>query len=192
MWPGSPRLKARRWGTQERSSRARPARLRRRRTRSRRWASRSDGLRARRPCWSGSSWRGSSALAAQGTSYDPSGAPPPALGPRLPGLGLVTTSAPSARLAGHDGQGTGGRGLTPAAWPRMTRRLMLSGTYAAGTAAGVGLAVVTILVVIGWIAPPPLRPGLVGGLPTPAVPLLLRPPVAGPPPPPRPTSPPPP
>lgn len=84
----------------------------------------------------------------------------------------MTTSARGARLAGQgaeDGQGAEGGVQAGAAGPGMTRPLLVAGAGAAGTAAGLGLAILTILVLIGWIAAPHLGLGLVGVLRTAAV-----------------------
>ena len=76
----------------------------------------------------------------------------------------MTTSALGARSAGpgHDG---------PSGDPTAVkiRPLLIAGALAAGAAAGVGLAVLTILVLIGWIAAPHPGLGLVGVLRTAAV-----------------------
>lgn len=81
----------------------------------------------------------------------------------------MTTSARSARLAAQDGQGTGGARPGETAWPGMTRPLLVAGAWAAVTAAGAGLATVTMLVLVGWIAAPHLGLGLAGVLRTAAV-----------------------
>jgi hypothetical protein len=76
----------------------------------------------------------------------------------------VTTSAEHVRLAGLDSpdvRSGGGR--------QLTRSLAFAGLRAAGTAAGAGLAMMTILVLVGWIAAPHLRFGLMGVLRTAAV-----------------------
>jgi Family of unknown function (DUF6350) len=92
------------------------------------------------------------------------GAPPPAWRKELPGLVLVTTSALGARLAGP-GQGSAEGGLSP----DQARPLVVTGAIAACSAAGVGLAVLTILVLVGWIAAPHPGLGLTGVLRTAAV-----------------------
>lgn len=68
--------------------------------------------------------------------------------------------------AGGDRAG-GGRG--GADRPERLRRLLASGASAACTAAGIGLVVVTMLVLAGWIAAPHFGLGLVGVLRTAAV-----------------------
>jgi hypothetical protein len=82
---------------------------------------------------------------------------------------IVTTSAlrtppgeqrPGAR-SGND-RGSGDR-------PERLRRLLAAGASAACTAAGIGLAVVTMLVLAGWIAAPHFGLGLIGVLRTAAV-----------------------
>jgi hypothetical protein len=75
-------------------------------------------------------------------------------------LGLVTTSARRARLDGQQAAQTG----TPA-----SRELVAAGAVAGCAAAGVGLAVITILAVIGWIAAPHSGMNLGGVLRTAAV-----------------------
>ncbi len=70
----------------------------------------------------------------------------------------MTTSARTARPAGRRGAGD------PA-----HRQLLVSGLISAAVAAGVGLAVLTILAVIGWIAAPRYGFGLTGVLRTAAV-----------------------
>lgn len=91
------------------------------------------------------------------------GAPPQGRCWILRGLGLVTTSALSARPADQGGEQADGGDR------RDTRTLLAAGASAAGAAAGIGLAVVTILVLIGWIAAPHSGLGLVGVLRTAAV-----------------------
>ena len=76
----------------------------------------------------------------------------------------MTTSALGARPAGRgrpDEEG-GGR-------PDGTRRLLAAGASAACAAAGIGLAVLTILVLAGWITAPHPGLGLIGVLRTAAV-----------------------
>ena len=76
----------------------------------------------------------------------------------------MTTSALGARPAGQgrpDPEG-GGR-------PDGTRRLLAAGASAACAAAGIGLAVLTILVLAGWIAAPHPGLGLIGVVRTAAV-----------------------
>jgi uncharacterized protein DUF6350 len=72
----------------------------------------------------------------------------------------VTTSALRA-AAGEQGHGaaTGGDGGDR---PERIRRLLASGASAACTAAGLGLVVVTMLVLAGWIAAPHVGLGLIG------------------------------
>jgi hypothetical protein len=71
---------------------------------------------------------------------------------------LVTTSAerirPAARRVNPGGDDGGGS--------RLTTSLAFAGVRAAGGAAAAGLATMTILVVIGWIAAPHPRLGLIG------------------------------
>jgi len=78
-------------------------------------------------------------------------------------LGLVTTSALGARPASADGGADG----DPSA--RRTRPLLVDGALAAGTSAGLGLTLLTILVLVGWIAAPHSGLGLPGVLRTAAV-----------------------
>ena len=78
---------------------------------------------------------------------------------------LVTTSAervrPAARRADADGSDPGGS--------RLATSLPFAGARAACTAAAAGLAAMTILVVIGWIAAPHPRLGLIGAARTASV-----------------------
>jgi len=76
----------------------------------------------------------------------------------------VTTSALGDRLAGS-GQGAADGGPSPGS----ARPLLVAGTLAACSVTGVGLAVLTILVLVGWIAAPHPGLGLVGVLRTAAV-----------------------
>lgn len=73
----------------------------------------------------------------------------------------MTTSALGARPASPD---RGGAAADPP--PGRTRPLLIAGVLAAGAAAGVGLAVLTILVLAGWIAAPHFGFGLLGVLRT--------------------------
>src|SRR5262249_51452847 len=94
---------------------------------------------------------------------DPGFGAPPAHGRAgLRGLGLMTTSALRAPPGQRRQAGDGDR-------PENPRRLLAAGASAACTAAGIGLAVVTILVLIGWIAAPHIGLGLIGVLRTAAV-----------------------
>lgn len=68
--------------------------------------------------------------------------------------------------AGQAGTGGAARQATPAG---LTRPVIVSGTLAACSAAGVGLGVLTILVLVGWIAAPHPGLGLPGVLRTAAV-----------------------
>jgi hypothetical protein len=79
-------------------------------------------------------------------------------------LAFVTTSALGARPGGQGrpDAGSGGR-------PEGTRRLLAAGASAACTAAGIGLAVLTVLVLAGWIAAPHSGLGLIGVVRTAAV-----------------------
>jgi hypothetical protein len=79
-------------------------------------------------------------------------------------LGLVTTSALGARPAGQ-GRPDPERGGRPDG----TRRLLAAGASAACAAAGIGLAALTILVLVGWIAAPHPGLGLIGVVRTAAV-----------------------
>lgn len=79
-------------------------------------------------------------------------------------VGFVTTSARGAKTAGRKRPDLDGGGR-----PERARRLLAAGASAACTAAGVGLAAVTILVLIGWIAAPHSGLGLIGVLRTSAV-----------------------
>ncbi|HEX9064946.1 MAG TPA: DUF6350 family protein [Streptosporangiaceae bacterium] len=74
----------------------------------------------------------------------------------------MTTPALGDRLRGQGRQDTGGQG-------DRTRRLLASGASAAFAAAGIGLAVLTILVLAGWIAAPHSGLGLIGVVRTAAV-----------------------
>jgi Family of unknown function (DUF6350) len=80
----------------------------------------------------------------------------------------VTTSALRAPAGGQarDDRAGGGRGTDR---PERIRRLLASGASAACAAAGLGLVVVTMLVLAGWIAAPHFGLGLVGVLRTAAV-----------------------
>jgi Family of unknown function (DUF6350) len=73
------------------------------------------------------------------------------------------TSASGARQAGAGGEVPSSRS------PGLARPLIVSGTLAACSAAGVGLGVLTILVLAGWIAAPHPGLGLPGVLRTAAV-----------------------
>src|SRR5262249_19101444 len=90
------------------------------------------------------------------------GAPPADARAGLRGLGLMTTSALRAPPGERRQAGDGER-------PENPRRLLAAGASAACTATGIGLAVVTILVVIGWIAAPHIGLGLIGVVRTAAV-----------------------
>ncbi|HYS33476.1 MAG TPA: hypothetical protein VEM58_14570, partial [Streptosporangiaceae bacterium] len=76
----------------------------------------------------------------------------------------MTTSAVGARTAGQPGQDSGGDSRQEG-----TRRLLVSGASAACSAAGIGLVVLTMLVLVGWIAAPHSGLGLVGVVRTAAV-----------------------
>ncbi len=70
----------------------------------------------------------------------------------------MTTSAAGTRQAGADGgQPDGGTGGNGAARP-----LVVTGAIAAGAAAATGMAVLTLLVLVGWIAAPHAGLGLTG------------------------------
>jgi len=69
----------------------------------------------------------------------------------------VTTSA-LRTPAGEQGRGDAPGGDRP----ERIRRLLASGASAACTAAGLGLVVVTMLVLAGWIAAPHSGLGLIG------------------------------
>ncbi len=72
------------------------------------------------------------------------------------------TGEQSRRVRAGDDRGGGDR-------PERLRRLLASGASAACTAAGIGLVVVTMLVLAGWIAAPHFGLGLLGVLRTAAV-----------------------
>jgi hypothetical protein len=73
-------------------------------------------------------------------------------------LGLVTASAPPTEQTGA------GLGAVPG--PGDGRPLAVTGAIAAGAAAGIGLVVLTLLVLAGWIAAPHAGQGLPGVLRT--------------------------
>jgi hypothetical protein len=75
----------------------------------------------------------------------------------------VTTSALRTPAAGRGRRNSGG------GRPEGTRRLLASGASAACLAAGAGLAVLMILVLVGWVAAPHSGLGLIGVLRTAAV-----------------------
>jgi hypothetical protein len=75
----------------------------------------------------------------------------------------VTTSAARA------GSSTSGSGNSAAGWAGIGHPVMLSGAVAATLAAGAGLAVLTMIVLIGWIAAPHAGLGLTGVLRTAAM-----------------------
>jgi hypothetical protein len=75
----------------------------------------------------------------------------------------VTTSALGTPVASRGRQSSGG------GRPEGARRLLAAGTSAACLAAGAGLAVLTILVLVGWVAAPHSGLGLIGVLRTAAV-----------------------
>lgn len=78
---------------------------------------------------------------------------------------LVTTSAERVRPgAGPDSQDAGAQ-----AGNRVAKSLPFAGARAAGGAAAAGLAMMTILVVIGWVAAPHPRFGLAGAVRTASV-----------------------
>jgi hypothetical protein len=79
-------------------------------------------------------------------------------------LDFVTTSALGARTGGQGrpDSGSGGR-------QEGTRWLLAAGASAACTAAGIGLAVLTVLVLVGWMAAPHSGLGLIGVVRTAAV-----------------------
>jgi hypothetical protein len=77
----------------------------------------------------------------------------------------VTTSALRRPPTGEQGRRDSNSGDRP----ERIRRLLASGASAACTAAGIGLALVTMLVLAGWIAAPHFGLGLVGVLRTAAV-----------------------
>lgn len=81
----------------------------------------------------------------------------------------MTTSAPPAKPAGRGGTKARGPGDPGSRVPGEARPLAAAGVGAACTAAGLGLAVLTILVVIGWVAAPHPGAGLLGVLRTAAV-----------------------
>jgi hypothetical protein len=82
---------------------------------------------------------------------------------------LVTTSA-RRTLTGEQGRrGRAGDNPGRADRPERLRKLLAAGASAACTATGIGLAVVTMLVLAGWIAAPHLGLGLIGVLRTAAV-----------------------
>jgi len=98
------------------------------------------------------------------------GAPPPAGGRGLRVLCVVTTSALRDRLSGRlPGRSTGGSAGARSAGAGGARPLFVAGVSAACGAAGIGLAVLTILVVVGWVAAPHPGIGLIGVLRTAAV-----------------------
>jgi hypothetical protein len=80
----------------------------------------------------------------------------------------MTTSAP--RPAEQRPGAAGGAGTAPApGWAGIGHPVMVSGAVAAILAAGAGLAVLTLLVLIGWIAAPHAGLGLTGVLRTAAM-----------------------
>lgn len=79
--------------------------------------------------------------------------------------GLVTTSAERVRLADSDGGGNSGEGRRKS----LSGSVTLNGVRAAVTAALAGLATITTLAVVGWIASPHPGLGLDGVLRTSAV-----------------------
>ena len=85
----------------------------------------------------------------------------------------VTTSAlrPPAGGQARDDRAGGGQGSDRGGTdrPERLRRLLASGASAACAAAGLGLVVVTMLVLAGWIAAPHFGLGLLGVLRTAAV-----------------------
>lgn len=75
----------------------------------------------------------------------------------------MTTSALGTPIAGQGRQDSGG------GRPEAARRLLAAGASAACMAAGAGLAVLMILVLVGWVAAPHSGLGLIGVLRTAAV-----------------------
>jgi Family of unknown function (DUF6350) len=76
---------------------------------------------------------------------------------------VTVSSLLPGRLRGRGGADGGGGNAEPSRAPRAARPLAVTGTIAACAAAGAGLAVLTLLAALGWIAAPHASVG--GGIP---------------------------